>query len=279
MKREHTLKRKLEALAMLGDAIAAMKALSAHHLRAARGELAAARAYRAEVDAIIAAVPLAHRPVPAGPAGVVLLATDLGLCGAYGMRLVEAAGAHVRVAGPGPFYCVGRRPMGPLRRAGVRPVRVYPAATSLRALAPLLLTLADDVLSDHRRGAFRTLDVISARFDGVGAFTARTTRLVPLAPTSARPLHVVTPYAPVGALVAVAVREYLYSTLYELVLDALAAEQGMRLVATQAAEDWLDGRVSQLRRELASARRETSTQEVLDVAGAARQRRVRAARS
>ena len=275
MTREHTLRRKLDSLSMLGEAITAMKSLSAHHLRTARTELAAARAYRDGVDQVIAAAGIAQIAPRDGAPAVLLLAADLGLCDGYNARLVEAALEQHRMLSAGPFYCVGRRPLTTLRRANVPVARAYPAVASVSGVTRLLLTLADDVLGDYLSGAFSSLHLVSARFDGVGAFTARTTRLLPIAATRTDQRPFTTPYASAQQLGEVAVREYLYSTLYELLLDALAAEHGMRLVSTQSAEEWLETRVKDLRRQLASARRESSTQEVLDVAGGARQRRQR----
>jgi F0F1-type ATP synthase gamma subunit len=74
-------------------------------------------------------------------------------------------------------------------------------------------------------------------------------------------------------LAAVAVRELLYITLYDLLIDALASEHGARLLATQSAEQWLDERMDRLRRHLAGARREASTQETIEIAAGARARR------
>ena len=273
MKREHTLRRKLESLGMLGEAVNAMKSLSAHHLRTARAGLAAARAYRDGIDHLIAAAGIAQIAPKDGTPAVLLLAADLGLCNGYNARLVEAALDERRRLGAVQFYCVGKRPLTALRRASVPVARAYPAVASVGGLTRLLLTLADDVLGDYLSGAFSSLHLVSARFDGVGAFTARTTRVLPIVSTRAVPRLAATPYASAEHLAEAAVREYLYSILYELLLDELAAEHGMRLVATQSAEEWLDTRMNDLQRELASARRESSTQEVLDVAGGARQRR------
>jgi F0F1-type ATP synthase gamma subunit len=47
---------------------------------------------------------------------------------------------------------------------------------------------------------------------------------------------------------------------------------GARLVATQSAEGWLDERAERLRRQLASTRREASTQEAIEIAAGARAR-------
>jgi F-type H+-transporting ATPase subunit gamma len=79
-------------------------------------------------------------------------------------------------------------------------------------------------------------------------------------------------YSPADVLAAAAARELLYVTLFSLLLDALAAEHGARLTAAQSAVAWLDERADRLRRQLAAARREASTQEVIEIAGGARAR-------
>ena len=275
MTRERTLRRKLNSLRVLGEAVNAMKSLSAHHLRAARAGLTAARVYRDGIDRAIASAGIAQVGSPAAAPAFLLIAADLGLCDGYSSRLTDMALEQHRLLSARQFYCIGRRPLTMLRRLNIEPARVYPTVTSVGGLSRLLLALADDVLGDYLTGAFSSLHIVSARFAGVGAFTARTTRVLPVAST--RPVRrAATPYADPRHLAQTVVREYLYSTLFELLLDALASEHGMRLIATQSAAEWLDGRVRNLQRQLSNARRESSTQEVLDVAGSARQRRRRA---
>ena len=276
MRREQTLRRKLESLDVLGEVVNAMKSLSAHHVRAARAGLAAARAYRDGIDQAIASVGLAQVPQKGAPA-ILLIAADLGLCNGYNSRLVEAAVEQYHRLDATSFYCIGRRPLTALRRANVPIARSYGTVTSVAGLTRLLLTLADDVLGDYLTGRFSSLHIVSARFDGVGAFTPHTTRVLPVASTRTVDRATATPYASAGHLAQAIVREYLYSTLFELLLDALASEHGMRLVATQSAGEWLDTRLTDIRRQLASAHRESSTQEVLDLAGGVRQRRRRQA--
>ena len=273
MKRQQVLRRQLASLAMLGEAVNAMKSLSAHHLRSAREGLSAARAYRDGIDALIASADIAQVPPHAEPPGLLLIAADLGLCDGYNPRLTEMFLEERRRVGAKRIYCVGRRPLVALRRADVPVAATYPAVTSVAGVTGLLLTLADDVLGDYLKGAFGILRVVSARFDGVGAFTPVATQVLPIAPSHDARRPAAMPYVSVGRLTRVAIREYLYSTLYELVLDALASEHGMRLVATQSAGQWLDERVSALHRQLSSVRREAGTQEVLEVAAGARQRK------
>jgi F-type H+-transporting ATPase subunit gamma len=273
MRREQVLRRQLDSLGMLGQAIDAMQSLSAHHLRSARVGLVAARAYRDGIDTLIAAAGIAQAPPVIEQPGLLLLAADLGLCDGYNAQLTEAALVQRQRLDARALYCVGRRPLVTFRRAGVPVTRTYSTVTSVAGLTGLLLTLADDLLSDYLGGTFSTLHVVSARFDGVGAFTPVSTLVLPVTPARAGHRLATTPYVSVQHLTRIAIREYLYSTLYELLLDSLASEHGTRLIATQSAGQWLNARVSTLRRQLSSVGRESSTQEVLEVAAGARQRK------
>lgn len=272
MKREHALRRQLGSLQTLGQAIDAMKSLSAHHLRAARASLASARVYREGVNRALASIGIAQEPPRVRTQGMLLVAADLGLCDGYNTRLVEAALAEARLAA-GPIYCLGQRPLPALHRAGARVERSYAAAPSVDGVTRVLLTLADDVLGEYLDGRFSTLVVVSARFDGVGVFMPVVTPVLPVVPAQANRTRTATPYVTPSTLARAAVREYLYCTLYELLLDALASEHGARLVATQSAGEWLHERMRGLKRRLAAVRQETNTQEVLDVASGARMRR------
>ncbi|MCA9555911.1 MAG: F0F1 ATP synthase subunit gamma, partial [Myxococcales bacterium] len=226
-------------------------------------------AYRAGVEAAVQRTG-ASLPAGAGTAALLVVGGELGLCGGYHRDLVAEAAARRAALGPGPTYVVGRRAQAILRRAGVEVARSYPAPTSPRGLVKLLLSLAQDTLTDYVRDDHASLDVVAARFEGVGAFTAATTRLLPFVGSGAP----ATPprYVSAEHLRRVAVREALYITLHGVLLDALAAEHGARLVATQAAEDWLQRRRQTLERGLGAARREASTQEVIEIVAGARAR-------
>jgi F-type H+-transporting ATPase subunit gamma len=270
VRREAELQRRLRSTGALSEAISAMKSLSAHHLREARAALPAARAYRDGVEAIAAQVGAAL-PGCAGPTALVVVGGELGLCGAYHRDLLAAATARRAALGPGPTWGVGRRMQALLTRAGLAVARGYAAPAGPPGLTRLLLALAQDVLTDYQRQALGGLEVVAARFEGVGSHTVLATRLLPMTPAAAPqgPTRYVSP----GHLARVAARERLYVTLHGLLLDALAAEHGARLVATQGAEDWLQRRQAGLTRALAAARREASTQEVIEIAAGARARR------
>lgn len=272
MKREVELKRRLSALEALSQAVAAMKSLSAHHFRQARQAVEPARVYRQGVERILdwSGASFASGD---GAAGLLVVGAELALCGGYNMRMVEAGAKRRAELGAGPTFCVGHRARILLGRQGVAVAHTYHGPTSVSGLASLLLRLAEDVLTTFANEKLSSFDVVSSCFNGVGSVLPTTVRLLPIEPAfrDGRPR---VRYLSAETFNSAVVREYLYVTIYDLLLDALAAEHGARLAATESAEAWLDERTERLRRQLMATRREASTQEMIETA-AGRTRRAR----
>jgi F0F1-type ATP synthase gamma subunit len=269
--RERVLQRRLRTLGTLAEAVGALRSLSAQHFRAARAPLAAVRAYRDEVQTFLGVLePSGADSVREGPTGIVLVTADLGLVGDYTARLVREALALRAESEPGPLVCLGRRAVSPLAKAGVRPVSLQPAPTSVAGLTGLLLPLVDTLLSLRRAGKLGSLWLVAARFEGAGEYSPVRVPVLPVAAPAGLPHLASSPYCDAEHLRTVVVREYLYASLYETLLEALASEHGKRLVTTESAHSWLEERMAATRRLAAAIRRETSTQEVLEVVVAAR---------
>lgn len=270
MRREIELKRRLRSLQALGEAVGAMKSLSAHHFREARNAVQPSRVYREGVERILEWAG-ATLGAGQGPAGLLVIGAELGLCGGYNAQVVETS-VHRRVElGPGPTFCVGRRAATFLTRRGVALTRSYVGPTSIGGITGLLLQLAEDVLTSYAREGLSSFDIVSSRFVGVGTAHPMCVRLLPL---EAKPSVGSRRgrYATQRVFVSAVVREFLYITLYDLLLDALASEHGARLVATQSAEQWLDERTARLRRHVTAIRREAATQEMIEIAAGRRAR-------
>ncbi len=272
MKRQQALQHRLQTLSALQDAVGAMRSLSAHHFRRARQSLPSARQYRDEMNTIVAQIGI-HQPLHVGiPAGLLVVASDLGLCGDYNSGLSRLAIAEAHRHSVKTIYSIGHRVRGALAKQSLIPARTYDAPASLEGLAQLLLGLAQDVLEDYLSQTIGSLQVVSASFGGVGHSEPTSIQVLPIQAVAAtRPLRP-SPYMEANHLTAVAVREFLYITLYEILLDALAAEHGMRLLAAESALEWLDSTAVMTSRRLTSARSEAATQELLDMVAGGRKR-------
>lgn len=270
MKREHELRDRLRSLEALGAAVTAMKSLSAHHFREARAGLEPARRYRDGIDRVVAQIG-PSLPAGDGPGGLLVVGSELGLCGAYNAHLLAAAAQRRKELGDGPTLCVGRRAATYLARRDVGVDRAYGAPASLQGITDLLLRLTEDILNAYVATRLSCFEVVSSRFEGVGVDRPTITRLLPFGAARVE-VTAAARYAGRETFLAVAVRELLYITMYSVLLEALASEHGARLAATQSAEEWLEERAERLRRQLASTRREASTQEAIEIAGGARAR-------
>ena len=274
MSRERVLQRRLRSLETLGEAVGALRSLSAQHFRGARAPLGAVRTYRDELRRFLGVL---DRPGPdsihGGATGIILVTSDLGLVGDYAARLVQESLALRAECGPGPLICLGQRALSPLAKAGVEPVSVHPSPTSVAGLTSLLLPLVDTLLELGEAGEYGPLWLVAARFEGAGQYSPVRVPLLPVRPPVDEPTIGSSPYCDGRHLRAVVVREYLYVSLYETLLEALASEHGKRLVTAESASSWLDERMTASRRLAAAIRRETSTQELLEVIVAARSAR------
>jgi F-type H+-transporting ATPase subunit gamma len=271
VKREAELRRRLHVLRALRETIGAMKSLSAHHLRATRAAVAPAREYRAATLRILQGTQ-ARLAAGSGEAGLLVIGAELGLCGAYNAQVARAASERRLALGPGPTSCVGQRAASLLARHGVGVQRTYPGPTSVNGITELLLRVAEDLLTQYVTQYMSSFSIVSSHFGGVGSAAVESVCLLPVR-ASEGAAAAVARYATPEQLGDASVREFLYITLYESLLDALAAEHSARLLATQAAERWLEERTQRLERSWVAARRESSTQEVLEIAAGARARR------
>jgi F-type H+-transporting ATPase subunit gamma len=270
--RDGDFRRQLAGLGSLYDAVSAMSSLSAHHLHQVRAALPPAADYQAQLADALACAGVQFPGAGTGETLLVVVGSQLGLCGGYNGRVAALAAQRRAELGPGPTIAVGRRLAGALGRRDVPLADRLVGITSLTGVPPLVLTLARTALLAHRGQSLHAVELVSARYRGVGEDEPTATRILPLTlPTPSGPPLPVAYVAP-DQLVDEASRELLYVSLMTMIIDALAAEHASRLLATRSAGDWLSDRIEKVQRQQRAARQESSTQETLEVAAAARQR-------
>lgn len=271
MKREADLQRRLQSLQKLSEAVSAMKSLSAHHFRESRAALPNERLYAEGLERVVKSTG-AFLPAGAGDVGLLIIGPDLGLCGSYGTQIADTAIGHREELGPGPTFTLGRRNGILLKRRGLTPDLVQEVPTSVRGITDTLLDISRAILGTYVDAGLSRFDVVSSRFEGVGSHPPVVTTLLPIdvpADPEAPPVR----YVSSASASQVAVRELLYIRIHGLLLDALTSEHSARLLATQVAEQWLDEKTDHLRRHIAAARREASTQEVVEISAGVRARK------
>ncbi|MCA9265576.1 MAG: F0F1 ATP synthase subunit gamma [Planctomycetales bacterium] len=273
MRRQRSLQQRLDSLSTLRDAVDAMRSLAAHHFRAARRTLADSQEYRRSISSMWDEISMESTPISDAPPGILVVASDLGLCGDYNLRVAEHAMEELRRFSECHLYVTGRKVLAELEKREVRASRAYDAPASLAGINDVLLGIVHDVFEDYASARIHGLFVVSAKFAGVGTCRPEMIQILPVPASPSTTVDHRSPYVDAEHLTFVAIREFLYISLYESLLEALAVEHSMRLVAAEAALEWLESTVNETSRQLLNVRAENATQELLDIVTGRLQRR------
>jgi F-type H+-transporting ATPase subunit gamma len=284
MQTREGIKRRLETAEDLRSIVRTMKGLAAATIRQYEDAVASLAEYARSVELGLQVL-LRHRPeVPAAlsrqptrRAGVILIGSDQGLCGAFNEQVVtfylERHRGESREAANVPILVLGGRAAGRLDEAGVSIEEVL----ALPASAALVTRVVQDLL--ERIDGWRAAGAV----DGVDLYFNRSLRgaasrphhavLMPLDPERLQTLAAA-PWRPRAApafasdwdaLFSAVVREHLFVTLHRAVVESLASENASRLAAMHAAERNIDERLGVLRSEFHLHRQSAITGELLEI--------------
>ena len=280
------MRRRIRAVRSTQQITKAMKMVAASKLRRAQERVLAARPYTDEARRVLASVSsrvdpnthplLARRPgLDRGPALVLVITADRGLCGSFNTNIIKAVAGFLR-ANPGrelSFGLIGRKGRDVLGRRGFNVRFDYvnlPKAVDMADAE----SIAEPALEDFISGRVDSVHVIYNEFKSVIAQRVIAERLLPMDPL------------PADQPAQTAAGEYLYEPSAERILDVLlerlvhtqilrallestAAEHAARMTAMDAATrnsaDMIDG----LTLTMNKIRQAAITREIIEVVSGA----------
>jgi F-type H+-transporting ATPase subunit gamma len=303
-----TLARRLETTEDLQSIVRTMKALAAVSIRQYERAADALADYDRTVTlglrAVIAAegrqvlAPGGGEAGSGGPAALVVVGSDHGLCGRFNEQAAEcAADRHARLAerpgaGPVPVLAVGARVEARLDGLGLAPARALALPGSAAGLSE---AVTDIVLALDRwrqdRGIVRVELVHNARAEAAPARPVHRA-LLPIDPADLVDAAAAEdpddrgeptprrgrPWAgrgvpmlgmPTADLLAHLARQRLFVVLNRALAESAAAEQAARLSSMQAAERNIREHLDDMRRTYRSTRQAEITAELMDVVAGA----------
>lgn len=280
------LSRHIEVAEDLQSVVRTMKAISAVGIR--RHE-AAERAMRHYLETVELGLQVVLREVPPGAltpgtdgvseVGVVLIGSEIGLCGGFNERVVSFALDRLAEVGIGigdrRVLIVGSRTEASWTAAGGEPpAHLQEAPATVEALAGAV----DSVLTrlDQWRGeGVSHLVLFHQHMGGPEGSAPVEVRLLPIDPDwlarlqahrwPSRRLPVCA--GPVAAVTGSLVRQVLFARVFAAILQSRAAEHAERLTAMQAAERSIGDKIDELRKTHQLLRQEVITAELLDIIG------------
>lgn len=274
-----TLRRKRETVGEIQQITRAMKLVSAAKLKRALAWQEAAEGYAEQVADALALVLsrvgddfthplLVERPVER--IGLLLVAGDKGLCGAFNANVVGAARDFVtRHRARVQTVTAGTRTAEMAHRAHLHVLREFPAVHE-RQRGGDVQEIGRYLLGAWREGEFDAIHVCYARFRSRVSYEPTVERILPapLPEASATPLPaLLEPAAP--ELAEALLPQYVLARLFAGLVSSAASEHSARLMAMSAATDNAQDMLQQLGRQINRARQAEVTRQLLDVVSGA----------
>jgi F-type H+-transporting ATPase subunit gamma len=291
------LRRRIRTVKSTKKITKAQELVATSRIAKAQERVAASRPYAEAITEVLTALatntnvehPLLTPRANVRTAGILLVTSDRGLCGAYNANAIRAAEQlRARLTGEGKevkMFVVGRKGVGYYRFRG-RPVEASwtgfserPSFDDARLVGETLLAAfvagADDTVDGPGPDGVSGVDelhLVHTRFKSLLTQTPQARLLAPMEVeerevTGPLPAYEFEPEA--EELLAALLPKYINSRLYAAFLDSAASESASRRRAMKSATDNADDLIKTLTREMNSARQSAITQEISEIVGGA----------
>lgn len=209
-------------------------------------------------------------------AGVVMVTSDRGLCGAYNanvLRRAEQLMDALRREGKEPvLYVIGRKGVAYFRFRG-RPVEASwtgfserPGIDDARAVG---IALIDAFVNGEPEGVHE-LHLVSTEFKSLMTQTPVVRPLAPMEVAREQGLTAAYDFEPEpGKLLDALLPKYVNTRIYAALLDSAASESASRRRAMKSATDNAEELIKKYTRDMNSARQASITQEISEIVGGA----------
>jgi len=282
------LRRRIRTVRSMKKITKAMELVATSRLGKAQERVAASRPYAEAITNVLTALasnanldhPILKPREQVRRAGVLVISSDRGLCGAYNanaIRTAEELISRLREDGKEPvLYVVGRKALTYYRFRD-RPVRQSWTGFSEKPTFSDAHEVASDLLAAFERGSGEAegvdeLHIVYTTFKSLITQNPVARVLAPMeveevAAPGLLPAYEFEPEA--EELLSALLPKYLNTRVYSALLDAAASESAARRRAMKAATDNAEDVARSLTREMNSARQAEITQEISEIVGGA----------
>ncbi|HET9732411.1 MAG TPA: F0F1 ATP synthase subunit gamma [Acidimicrobiales bacterium] len=282
---ERELRTRIRSIQSTQKITRAFELIAASRIVRAQQAINAARPYVTQIRQVVkdvAAAPEARRhplfrtPDSVRRAGIIVIAGDRGLSGAYNANVLRAAERLVRehTAGGAEVDLVvsGRKAVGYFRYRH-RNVAASVIGSSDRPTFEDARTLVAAVMEPYERGELDRIDIVYTRFVSVGSQQVVTRQLVPLTGEAtgegeARANTVVFEYEPEpDEIINRLLPAWLEAEVLAALLESAASEHANRQRAMKAATDNAEELIKTYVRAVNRARQDAITTEIMEIVG------------
>jgi len=275
------LRRQVRLVGKVHQITRAMQMVAAAKLRRVQQRATEGRTYWQRMQEIVREVSMTAPDIdhplltPRTPEriGLVVIASDKGLCGAYNVQLVREAERFIKAQErPVVLRLTGRKARTALRRfGGTIDAELTREDKTLTADSP---RIARELRRWYEDGEVDEVHVCYAQFISAGRDQPTVIRLLPVVtaerdPDDHAPQSEYIFEPPPEQLFARLLPRYVEAQVYQVLLEASASEHAARVRAMAAATENAEKMTDQLRTQANRLRQQEITEELLDVVGGA----------
>jgi F-type H+-transporting ATPase subunit gamma len=269
------IKRRISSVHNIGHITKAMEMVAGAKLRRAQANVTAARPYTSHLAQLIGRLFKAglegHNPLVEpgqGPGAYIVIAGDRGLCGAYNANVLRFA--KERAAGaPGAIAAVGRKAQDFFAKGGEGVAWSYRLHQEDPEYADAV-AIAKPLLAAFQAGEIGSLHLVYTEFFSVLDHQPRVVQLLPLTEPKEEHGSSLYLYEPSPQVVLERLLpHYVFSLVYQGLLEAKAAEFGAQRMAMKSATENANEMIEHLTLSFNRARQTAITQEILEVVNGA----------
>lgn len=280
------LRQRIRSVGNIQKITRAMEMVATTKLRRFQARTLAAKPYSDRLEELVRAigVSLAGNPDAAGesaplfrpgaagaPQGILLIASDRGLCGAYNANVMRLLEDEVRARdGKVSLYVIGRKGMAYANR------RKFPVAAYFDQVNPEKMefgtaaAVSGALVSDFKAGKISGITLLSTRFVSMVKYVSDSAPFLPIAPPqgtrgTGEPILEPDGAAVLGRLVP----RYLETRVFHAILESVTSEYASRRFAMKNATSAAGDMKKALTRDYNRARQARITTEILEIVSGA----------
>ena len=200
--------------------------------------------------------------------GLIVVASDRGLCGAYNANVLRAAEGHIEDKDSVQLITVGKKAAAYFRRRKYRILRSHIGFGGTFD-ASALSSVASAVVDDYLRGELDLIHIVYTGFESVTRRLVRVDQLLGIDIPKPVPVsnYIFEPH--LRGFLADFLPRYVSGKLMIAVAEAFTSEHASRMVAMRAATDNAEEMINSLTLQLNRARQTAITKELADIVGGA----------
>jgi len=269
----------------------AMKMVAAAKLRRAQTALVAARPYakgmRRLLQHLLPAIDKASQPLlmprPVQALGIVVVTSDRGFCGAFNTNIIKTAQERIAAAvdekgaqRPVRLYCLGKKGADFFARQKMTLAARRPGLFNKLVFGDAQ-KIARDLTDSYLKGEIDAVELVYNEFKSAVQQRIVVEQYLPIVPEEAAraeaaaskriPDYIYEPSQ--EALMSALLPKYLNFTLWRVLLESNAAEEGARMTAMENATENANEMIDTLQLQYNKARQAAITKELLEVVSGA----------